>query len=198
MLAAAGKFGGGIQLTGMNSWLQLDPVQSSSINDIPAGFTIECWFKTDLLEQGALFFRRYGWQQIGAAWGAFYAYFAFWGEDIGNQTQISNPLPADNQWHHIAGAFDPANHVYYMLLDGQLQTVLYQGDFPTASTQVTGYAFEMWDIPFAVGAVEGGGAGYTGYLDGMRMSNIVRYDIPEPTTMTLFGLGLLALLRRKK
>ena len=201
-----GLDGGSLELDGVST-LQFVPNVASTINDIPGGFTVELWAKTDLQAQSGFFFRRDGWMQGGGVWSEMLSYFFIWGEDGLQQWQVAHPrLDANSQWHHMVYVFDPANDVYYMLNDGVLVGLPYgfaQGDWPTPSEQLLGYVTpSLWTITFALGGVENSG-GFDGSMDSVMISNRATYDmdgvyipIPEPTALSL--LGLLVLLRRKK
>jgi len=113
--------------------------------------------------------------------------------DAGAPDITGTSAVGDGVWHHIAVTFSPTQHILYV--DGQPE-----GPTPNAGTLSSDGGVTV----LAIGAWIGDGAGYsTSVIDDVKVFDNVLSEaeiraldvaIPEPSTMLLFALGLLALL----
>ena len=114
---------------------------------------------------------------------------------------VGDDVVDDGQWHMLTGVFDDAG-VMSMYVDGQLD----------ASMSVSAGATTTNDQPLLFNALDDGNTGwdsnrwFDGQMDDVRLYDralspddvIELYSIPEPATMVLFGIGSLALIRRRR
>jgi len=109
-----------------------------------------------------------------------------------NQNITTTGAINDGAWHHVAMTYDAATR----------QILIYR-DYVQVGSAIATNAL-VYDNSAAGFGAGGGGQGYNGLMDEVRLSNAVLGTndflraIPEPTTAFLSALGLLGLLRRKR
>ena len=202
---AAGKFD-----TGTNTWLvstadqnigtlvvpQEIPGQGNSSLYLDGDFSIEFWMNA------------YGtsgvdWQDYILAKGTGSVYniryvdykilLVWYGDGAWTSVADTTIIPL-NEWHHVAITVDNTSverkAIIKFFIDGVLSTEFFHDFFNDDANY--GYDLTILGPP--------GGHPYNGFrgrLDELRISDIIRYPIPEPTTISLFVVALLALRRKK-
>jgi len=117
---------------------------------------------------------------------------------------IPTPLLTNNAWHHVVWAFDTAAGKTATWWDGQLLR-----NTPDAGTVSPRTA--LGSTRFHIGENQGGSAGFPGFIDEFRISDIVQYDmnsnltvptapfaIPEPGSLGLLGAAGLCMVRLRR
>ncbi len=115
---------------------------------------------------------------------------------------VGSTVVNDGQWHMLTGVLDLAGGVQAMYVDGVLD----------ASANVSGAATASNDQPLLFNGLLDGSTGwdtarwFDGAMDEVRLYDraltagdvLELYSVPEPATLVLFGIGSLALLRRRR
>ena len=94
------------------------------------------------------------------------------------------------EWSHVAIVVDGTSSATNDYINFWLNGVLYN----TVVSGKGGASLPTDDMRLFN---ESGTYCYFGRFDELRISNVARYEIPEPTTLSLFGLAMF-LFRRKK
>jgi hypothetical protein len=99
-------------------------------------------------------------------------------------------------WQHVAITMDNSQDT-----DTSVISFYYNGLLAYSETTLEGKTFGNWDTGKVTMFNDMYGSlysarQYTGMLDEVRISNVIR--VPEPTTITLLAMSALAFLRRKK
>ena len=211
---AIGPLDGAVSFDGVNDFVNCG--SKTSLNT-PDDYTIEMWVYNDAgaKKYPTLFNRG---PQNGSD-GYFWSYIltgdptTLWFQfATGSGTvarSFAGALP-ENEWSHIAFTFE----------DATKELTLFRNGVQLGSTILTG-SLPVDDDTFYLGTYYGGTSNYPfdGILDEARLSDIARSpewllasyrfmaedhlsfgveQTPEPTTLTLLGLGALALVRRRR
>ena len=96
----------------------------------------------------------------------------------------------DDTWHHLAGTYDGSNTIEFFV-DGVSQGTTAAGAFANNTRDIR------------IGSASNNGRFFTGNIDELRISDSVLVpsqflNVPEPSSVFLFGLGGLSLLIRKR
>ncbi len=191
--SAAGKIGGALALDGSGDYLHLDG--DALPTDIPTGnssYSVAAWIQTSAQKSNGI-----------VGWG-----IASTGRFNGSRTGTTNVVQnyswsltydiirtgvdyADGQWHHFAATYDAATGEKKLYWDGnQLGAAL---TLP-AVLNVGAENFRLGTIHQTYGDED-----FNGLLDDVRIySHALSGDevadlVPEPSTWTLLGIGLLGL-----
>ena len=106
-----------------------------------------------------------------------------------NQTLTTGAVIKDGMWHHIAATFDDELDLFQLFVDYELAGQM---------TLANGGELMYDGSPLQIGG------SFIGWLDEVRLSGIALTPdqflraVPEPATLSLLGLGSLALLRRRR
>jgi hypothetical protein len=206
-----GQIGGAIDLDGVNDYVHaLDPV-TSSLNH----FTISTWVNVDANSTWASFVKNWG------GGGAFHfglnatdGRVSDYLNDSGGLTVISPGVLTLGSWQHVAVTFDGVADTHKLYINGSLVS--------TATGAAVPATLNSGNTTMGIGAKLNPSlttpTGDPGYLNG-KMDDLAFWDetltdaqiqtiftngsngigvIPEPSAALLGGLGLLALLRRRR
>jgi hypothetical protein len=176
--------------------------------NLPAG-TVEMWVNTAAYagSYGGLFAATIAgnedirWQRTAAGKLEAYMYHAAGSGIWWVETNANPPQMTDNEWHHIAWTWDFAADSTHIYIDGQVADT-------ARSAGALSYSGGIKPT-FEIGTIQNGSAGWNGWIDDFRISDIDRYHgqnftppgelpIPEPGTLALVSLGGLAALRRRR
>ncbi len=188
---ASGVLNGALQFNGSSTYAVVP--NSSSLN-ITGSITVSTWLKINSIPTNYVGVVAKGWEDAsynlefnasGASVGLVFADSTYHGAN-------SNPLTT-NTWYLITGTYDRNQIKLYV--NGNLQGV----------TNYTG-TYQSNSSPLYIGNQQpGAGRYYNGLLDDMRIYNNALtdseikqlYNVPEPATLLLLGLGA-ALLRKRR
>lgn len=122
--------------------------------------------------------------------------------------EIEQVIPAnlltDNEWHHVAWAFDTNAGITATWWDGQLLRNTPDAGTVNPRTSFTGTRFH-------IGENQAGSAPFPGFIDEFRISDNVVYNttqnlvvptapfaIPEPSSLGLLGMAVIPMIRRRR
>jgi len=174
---------------GSTSWLQVgaDPVLNA---DITTQLSIDVWAysaSTSTAQQRVVG-RAYDWY-IDQASATRFASFTFRDARAPATpiTLVGNSVLNDSLWHHIVATYDAAAGTASLNVDGTIVTGTYASGGTVSQTASARYAIGARATSDTLGTNM-----FRGSVDDVRISNV-----PEPTTIALLGLGMLAFRRRR-
>jgi len=117
-----GKFGFALDFDGDNDYVEVS--DSPSLNISGNQTTIESWFKTSNVHDGAIVWKSYntfnptyGFSYFGSAYGAIYGRIT---NSTGDTKSVGFGWVADGQWHHLAMTYNGS--IINLYMDGKLNT----------------------------------------------------------------------------
>jgi hypothetical protein len=212
---AGGKYGSAMRLGGSNDWLGITGDTGGDVGGLPSGvpfgkssYTVAAWIKPDpgVASNAGIV----GWGNYGTN----YEVNAFrlntvnglqnywWSDDL---NAPGGGYPGfdllDGEWHHVAVTYDQASGLEQIFVDSILRATR------------TAFSLNVQPENFRIGETNMLNEDFLGLMDDLSIFNhaltfaelqrIMAGDFstfvtPEPTTLTLLGLGGLALLRRRR
>jgi hypothetical protein len=170
--------------------------------DPPTDYTFEFWMNPDGAGGGwgSRILKKYTGGCFGITYDGGDLYFGWYAPGgwygFQNVTQITQ-----NDWTHVAFTLDNIytgdNATSYVVMN-----TFYNGVLTETFTSDPGKYFSNWDtgnvglMNDGIGDTLYGARQYTGMLDEVRISDTIRY-VPEPATLSLLAVALLALRRKK-
>ncbi len=201
----ASGFGNSANLDGINDTVRVDH-HWSMVGDITSiGFTLECWFKADVVGtstgrviskyDGTGGFpggRNYDLHLNGAGKLRFFAMRSD-GQplDAGYAGILSSTTIETGQWYHTAVQYNPDANKWQMFVNGVLEA---------ESGTFTAWVIGDFASNLHIGSYAGTGHFFDGQIDEVRLSRGY-YDfaaVPEPCTLILFGAGVLGIIKKRK
>ena len=202
---AGGKFGGAIDFAARGDTTQDNYVDigDGGTLDLTGSRTISTWVKIDNWDSS-------GWTGIITKGDVAGNYDLIRNGNTGsvgfyvadNAFVVGSTVVNDGQWHMLTGVLDLEGDVQSMYVDGVLD----------ASAAATLAATTTNDKPLLLNGLDDDPKGwdtarwFEGQMDEVRLYDraltaadvLELYSVPEPATLVLFGIGSLALLRRRR
>ena len=187
-----GRFGQGLVLDGDGDYVRIGNVHKDPARDTTEG-TVEAWFMLDWAPSHFVLLAS-GWE-YGETWDSGFflgrhgdygasLMFGMWGPEWYYAHSGIDPASLIGRWHHAAGTWGPDG--VELFLDGELVAANpFTGGVqdPDYDTALIGTDSWRWDTP--------------GRLDEVRISDVQRDLVPEPSCAALLLLGLAAAARRR-
>jgi hypothetical protein len=184
-----------------NSLVLAEGDDINGVNRDRRSFTIEWWMKAE--NAGNSWGERILKKYTGGDYGiSFYEdntlLFQYWGVGGWRNFRDTFAVPV-GEWHHVAFCVNrhqvPFQSQYGWIHNG-VQTfegsTFFTVDGSVNTRELSFFADGSWS------AAHYPPRQFSGQLDEVRISNVDRYGVPEPTTMSLLAIGLAGLLFRKK
>lgn len=124
-----GKFGSALSFDGIN-----DIVEVKSTNDLQLsgeGITIAVWFKTtETVRADLMFIEKGAWDpgEYALSYPGYankrvrFQIYQIYGKETSQIDSVSGvPELSDDEWHHAAGVYDAASHIFRVYVDGVLE-----------------------------------------------------------------------------
>lgn len=206
----AGKIGGAVDFDGVNDYIKAAALTSSYTN-----FSISAWVNIDQNTQ---------WGTIVKSWGDSFHFglnntsgqlsnYLNGGNALVDST-ATNPLTLD-VWHHVAMTYDGNAKAHRLYIDGTLVAESLSTGLPSSMNAGENYLGIGVKVDTTTGNPSGASPGYLdGAIDDLglwdetltqgQINTIIANgnngfsSIPEPSCLSLLGLGTLALLRRRR
>ncbi|MBN2105110.1 choice-of-anchor D domain-containing protein [bacterium] len=177
---ASAYFDGGLEFNGFSDYAIVNDAEGLRFDMASEPFTIECFFKTDTLNQVIFFKDPYRGGDNRANYGL----------SIDTNGLLSlhgfgkgTAYVADGVWHHVAFVYDTTNHRGTLYLDGEIQI---QSKWEAGDTDISNSG------PLCFGVRETAANQRTGYFQGqmdeIRISSIAR----QPWDLIFKGTGIFA------
>ena len=179
-------FDGGLEFNGVNHYIWMNDAAALRFNMETKSFTIECFFKTDTLNQVIFFKDNY--QGTGTN-------KANYGLSINTDGILSlhgfgagTSYVADGVWHHVAFVYNAAGHLATLYLDGEIEM---QETWETGDTDVNNPGSLFFGVRDKLPGQKTGF--FQGQMDEIRISSIAR----EPWDLIFKGTGIFASIAGK-
>lgn len=155
--AAAGN-GSSLRFNGTNQYVE---VADATALRIPVNLTLEAWIKPTGVSGHRHIAGKNNYEiSVEPATGGFKAKFEF--SRGGSWIEVASGAYPLNEWHHIAGIYDGSN------------MRLFVNGSRVGTTQTSG-TVDQTGNPFRIGSADASGDFFIGFIDEVRLSNVVRY-----------------------
>ncbi|MFC1569859.1 LamG-like jellyroll fold domain-containing protein, partial [bacterium] len=181
--ATTAYFAGGLEFNGLGDYVWIsDPDDTLKFDMASESFTIECFFKTDTVNQVLFFKDPYSGGTEKGNYGLAIntnGVLSLLGFGMGTS------YVADGSWHHVAFVYDTTGHLGTLYLDGEVQL---QGVWESGDTDINNSGMLYFG---ARETVAGQMIGFfQGEMDEIRISSIAR----KPWDLIFKGTGIYASL----